>query len=60
MEPWSWAKVGDMLRHIWVPMLILGTDGTARFTRIVRANLLDELKKPYVETARAKGLVEWR
>jgi peptide/nickel transport system permease protein len=41
-------------------MLILGTDGTARFTRIVRANLLDEMSKPYVETARAKGLPEWK
>lgn len=58
--PWSIARVWDMLKHIWVPMLILGTDGTARFTRIVRANLLDELNKPYVETARAKGLKEWK
>lgn len=58
MAPWSWAKVWDMLKHLWVPMLILGTDGTARFTRIMRANLLDELKKPYVETGRAKGLTE--
>jgi peptide/nickel transport system permease protein len=41
-------------------MVILGTDGTARFTRIIRANLLDELSKPYVETARAKGLPEWK
>ncbi len=58
--PWSMGKVIDMLKHIWVPMLILGTDGTARLTRIMRANLLDELNKPYVETARAKGLPEWR
>jgi peptide/nickel transport system permease protein len=58
--PWSVARVINMLSHIWVPMLILGTDGTARFTRIVRANLLDELNKPYVETARAKGLPEWK
>ena len=56
--PWSFAKVLDLLKHIWVPMLILGTDGTARFTRIIRANLLDELNKPYVETARARGLSE--
>ena len=54
------GKVVDMLKHIWVPMLILGTDGTARLTRIMRANLLDELNKPYVETARAKGLPEWQ
>lgn len=58
MAPWSLAKFWDMLKHIWVPMVILGTDGTARFTRIMRANLLDELNKPYVETARAKGLTE--
>lgn len=58
MAPWSLAKVWDMLKHMWIPMLILGTDGTARFTRIMRANLLDELNKPYVETARAKGLTE--
>ena len=58
--PWSLGRVIDMLKHIWLPMLILGTDGTARFTRIVRANLLDEMSKPYVETARAKGLPEWK
>jgi len=58
--PWSFGRVLDMLKHIWLPMLILGTDGTARFTRIVRANLLDEMTKPYVETARAKGLAEWK
>ncbi len=57
---WSVGRVIDMLKHIWVPMIILGTDGTARFTRIVRANLLDEMSKPYVETARAKGLPEWK
>jgi peptide/nickel transport system permease protein len=57
---WGLAKFVDMLKHIWVPMIILGTDGTARFTRIIRANLLDELSKPYVETARAKGLPEWK
>ena len=56
--PWSFAKVLDLLKHIWVPMLIVGTSGTARLTRIVRANLLDELSKPYVETARAKGVSE--
>jgi peptide/nickel transport system permease protein len=58
--PWSIGRVIDMLKHIWVPMLILGTDGTARFTRVMRANLLDELSKPYVETARAKGMPEWK
>ncbi len=58
--PWSFGKFVNMLEHIWVPMVILGTAGTARFTRVVRANLLDELSKPYVETARAKGLPEWK
>lgn len=58
--PWSVGRVIDMLKHMWVPMLIIGTDGTARLTRIVRANLLDELNKPYVEAARAKGLPEWK
>jgi peptide/nickel transport system permease protein len=58
--PWSLSKLGDMLKHIWVPVIILGTDGTARLTRIVRANLLDELSKPYIDTARSKGLPEWK
>ena len=58
--PWSVGKAIDLIKHLWLPMLILGTDGTARFTRIVRANLLDEMNKPYVETARAKGLPEWK
>ena len=58
--PWSVGRFIDMLKHIWLPMAILGTAGTARFTRVVRANLLDELSKPYVETARAKGLPEWK
>jgi peptide/nickel transport system permease protein len=58
--PWSWAKVGDLLAHLWVPVVVLGTAGTAGLVRIMRANLLDELHKPYVTTARAKGLPEWR
>jgi len=58
--PWSWGRVLDLLKHIWVPMVILGMDGTARLARIMRANLLDELSKPYVEMARAKGMSEWR
>ena len=58
--PWSFGRFVDMLKHIWLPMVILGTAGTARFTRVVRANLLDEMSKPYVETARAKGLPEWK
>lgn len=58
--PWSWARVGDLLKHIWVPAIVLGIAGTARLTRVMRANLLDELNKQYVVTARAKGLSEWR
>lgn len=58
--PWSWAKVGDLLKHLWVPTIVLGTSGTAALIRIMRANLLDELSKPYVVTARAKGLSERR
>ncbi len=58
--PWSWGRLVDLLKHIWLPMVILGMDGTARLARIMRANLLDELKKPYMEMARAKGLSEWR
>ena len=58
--PWSAARVGDLLRHMWLPMVILGLDGTARLARIMRANLLDELNKPYVEMARAKGMSEWK
>lgn len=58
--PWSWGKLVDLLAHIWLPALVLGIAGTARLTRIMRANLLDELNKPYVVTARAKGMREWR
>ncbi len=58
--PWSFARVIDLLKHLWLPMIILGAAGTAQIARIVRANLLDELKKPYTEMARAKGLAEWR
>ena len=58
--PWSLAKVVDLLRHLILPALILGLAGTAQLVRIMRANLLDELRKPYVVTARAKGLSETR
>jgi peptide/nickel transport system permease protein len=58
--PWSWAKLGDMLKHMPVPMVILGLAATAQQIRIMRANLLDEKRKPYVVTARAKGLPEHR
>jgi peptide/nickel transport system permease protein len=56
--PWSLAKVWDMAKHLPIPALILGLAGTAQQIRIMRANLLDELRKPYVVTARAKGLSE--
>lgn len=58
--PWSWARLGDFLKHLWLPAIILSTAGTAQLIRILRANLLDELRKPYVVTARAKGLSELR
>jgi peptide/nickel transport system permease protein len=58
--PWSFARAVDLAKHIWLPVVILGMDGTARLARIMRANLLDELHKPYMEMARAKGMSEWR
>ncbi|HQE83200.1 MAG TPA: ABC transporter permease [Candidatus Hydrogenedentes bacterium] len=58
--PWSWARVGDLLVHIWVPVVILGVAGTAGMIRTMRANLLDQLEMPYVVTARAKGVSETR
>jgi len=60
LAPWSWAKFVDMLKHIWIPILILAFGSTAGGIRTTRANLLDELGKPYVATARAKGLTEWK
>ncbi len=56
--PWSLARAADLIRHIWMPVLILAFGGTAELIRIMRANLLDERRKPYVTTARAKGLPE--
>lgn len=58
--PWSIARFLDLMSHIWVPVVVIGTAGTAGLIRIMRANLLDELNKPYVVTARAKGLSEGR
>lgn len=54
--PWSLARIADLLQHVWVPMVILGFSGAAGMVRVLRANLLDELRKPYVVTARAKGV----
>lgn len=56
MSGWSWAKFVDLLKHLWLPVVVLGFGGVAGMTRVMRANLLDELKKPYVTTARAKGV----
>ena len=58
--PWSLARFWDMMKHLWLPGIVLGTAGTAQLIRIMRANLLDELHKPYVVTARAKGMEEWK
>ncbi|UXT51421.1 ABC transporter permease [Agrobacterium tumefaciens] len=58
--PWSTAKVWDFLKHVWIPVIIIGASGTAALIRILRANLTDELHKPYVITARAKGLPEYK
>jgi peptide/nickel transport system permease protein len=57
--PWSWGKVVDLTYHLWIPVIILAVSGTASLIRIMRANMLDELNKPYVTTARAKGLSEF-
>lgn len=56
--PWSFDKVVDLAGHLWIPMVIVGLAGTAGLIRILRANLLDEMFKPYVITARSKGLKE--
>lgn len=63
-QPWDLAKVVNMLSHIWIPLLVLATGGAAGLIRVMRANMLDELRKPYVETAYAQGFGErtvvWR
>ena len=55
---WSWGKVGDLCRHIWLPLIVIAINGTAGLLRIMRGNLLDVLGEPFVRTARAKGLSE--
>ncbi|MGI2035897.1 ABC transporter permease [Rhizobium panacihumi] len=55
-QPMSWDKFWSILEHLWIPVIIIGTAGTASMVRRLRANLLDELQKQYVMTARAKGL----
>lgn len=59
-EPWTWDKFIDLLKHIWMPIFVVGTSGAAALIRIMRANLLDELYRPYVVTARAKGMTEFQ
>ena len=54
--PWTWGKAMSVLEHLWIPVVVIGTSGTAGMIRRLRANLLDELQKPYVTTGRAKGL----
>jgi peptide/nickel transport system permease protein len=54
--PWSWAKFVDLLKHIWLPVIVIGTGSMAGLIRILRANLLDEIEKPYVIAAKARGL----
>jgi peptide/nickel transport system permease protein len=55
-EPWSMDKLLSILEHLWIPVIVIGTSGTAGMIRRLRANLLDELQKQYVTTGRAKGL----
>ena len=57
---WSFAKMVDLFSHLWLPVIILAVSSTASLIRVMRANMLDELPKPYVTTARAKGLSEFR
>lgn len=59
-KPWSWGKFLSVLEHLWAPVFVIGITGTAGMIRRLRANLLDELQKQYVTTARAKGLTERR
>ncbi len=59
-QPWDWGKAMSVLEHLWIPVIVIGTSGTAGMIRRLRANLLDELHKQYVVTARAKGLHPFR
>jgi peptide/nickel transport system permease protein len=56
--PWTTARLVDLLKHVWIPVIVIGLGGTASLIRVMRANLLDELHKPYVTTARVKGQTE--
>jgi peptide/nickel transport system permease protein len=59
-QPWSWDKLMSVLEHLWIPVVVIGTSGTAGMIRRLRANLLDELQKQYVVTGRAKGLPHFK
>ena len=59
-QPWTWGKLASILEHLWIPVVVIGTSGTAGMIRRLRANLLDELQKQYVVTGRAKGLPPFR
>jgi peptide/nickel transport system permease protein len=56
MVPWSLARLWDLIKHLWMPAVVIGTAGTCGLIRLMRANLLDELQKPYVMVAKSKGL----
>lgn len=58
LAPFSFAKFLDLLKHLWIPVIVIGASGTAWLSRVMRANLLDVLNMQYVQTARAKGLPE--
>ncbi len=58
--PWSWGKFVDFINHLWIPIIVIGTAGTAGLIRVMRGSLLDELRKQYVVTARSKGVKEGR
>ncbi len=60
LAEWSMGKFLDLLSNLWIPIIVVGTAGTAGLIRVMRGMMLDELSQPYVETARAKGLPEWR
>jgi len=58
--PWSWGRALDLVAHLWLPVLVLSVGAVGGMIRTVRANLLDQMQMPYVDTARAKGMPEWR
>lgn len=56
--PWSWGKFGNLVGHLWIPLVVISAGSTAWLTRVMRANLLDVMNQQYVQTARAKGVDE--